>query len=280
MSSHRFTSRRGKKLTGLARKYPLDRTSWEPGGAAAVSAAVSPPGHILLAAPTPQAVATTTATLARGGYRVATVIDVDEALQVMARERIDLLIIGSAGGSDSIARLLRRVRSYAGIAHAATSPATIALMVLLDRSAPNAEGRRRAALAAGADDVLVAPYSPGELLLRVATLLRRIARTPAAPRDTLSLADLHIDIAAHQVFVRERTVVLTAAEFTTLQTLAERRGQLCTRDSLAMAVRGNTGRGVDVRISRIRRKLGDAGIIIECVRGRGYRLARVEAAAS
>lgn len=272
MSSRRFTAPRGKKPTGLARKYPLDRASLGQDAAPAVSEPLSRRGHILLAAPAPELFAATTATLVRAGYRLATVTDVGEALQVMARERFDLLVIGSARGSDSIAHLLRRVRAHEGIARPATSPATVAILVVTDRSAPKARARRREALAAGADDVLVAPFPPAELLLRVATLLRRIARTPPDPRETLTLADLHIDVAAHQVLVRDRIVELTPAEFTMLRMLAERRGQLCTRASLATTERG-TRRGVDMRVSRIRRKLGDAGLVIECIRGHGYRLA-------
>lgn len=271
VSSRRFTSPRGKKLTGLARKYPLDRASPVRGHAFRLSGAPSRQGHILLAGPTPETFASTTATLAGAGYRIATVFGVDEALQVMARERIDLLIIVCTGGCDSIAQRLRCIRQHEGIARPATDPAAVGILVLTDREAPRNDARRRAALAEGADDVLVAPFPPAELVLRVATLLRRMARVPAVQREMLILADMHIDIAAHEVVVGERIVDLTPAEFTMLRTLAERPGHLFARDSLVTTGRA-TARGVDMRISRLRRKLDGAGVVIECVRGTGYRL--------
>lgn len=281
MSSRRFTSPRGKKLTGLAKKYPLDR-----GGSGTASArasrVASRSGHILVAVASSDAAATTTATLARAGYRLATVVDIDEALHVMTRERFDLLIIGGGDHAcDPITKGLRRIRGHQGPARTATNPAAVGILVLMERAAPKVDVRRRAALAAGADDVLVEPAPAAELLLRIATLLRRIARAPAEPRETLTLADLHIDVAAHEVLIGERLVDFTAAEFMVLRTLAERQGRLCTRASLATSDRGRTSaRGVDMRISRIRRKLGGAGLVIESVRGEGYRLSRARAGAS
>lgn len=278
VSSRRFTSPRGKKLTGLARKYPLDRASAGPPAPARIAAQC---GHILLAATTPETAAATTAMLARAGYRLATVLGIDEALHVMARERFDLVVIGGDDGQDSTTRRLRRIRGHEVVARRATDPAAVGILVLMDRSTPGVDARRRAALAEGADDVLVEPFPAAELLVRVATLLRRIARAPADPRETLTLANLHIDVAAHQVLVGDRLVDLTPAEFTLLRTLAERKGRLCTRASLATTDRGRaSARGVDMRISRVRRKIDGAGLVIECIRGEGYRLSPARAAAS
>ena len=115
----------------------------------------------------------------------------------------------------------------------------------------------------------------------MATLLRRIARAPVDPGDALTLANLHIDVAGHQVLVGQQRVDLTPAEFTMLRTLAERPGRLCTRASLATTQRGRaSARGVDMRISRVRRKIDGAGLVIECIRGEGYRLSPARAAAS
>lgn len=280
VSSRRFTSPRGKKPTGLARRYPLDRLSAGNALVATPMGVSSASARVLITATSPESAATTMAALARVGYRVATVAGTDEALQLMTRDRVDLLIVSDDVRRGSISRQLRRVREQGGTAHLGTDPNVVGILVLMERSAPEVERRRRVALAEGADDVLVEPFATAELLLRVATLLRRIARAPANLRDALTLANLHIDLAAHRVLVGERPVDLTPAEFMMLRTLAERHGRLCTRASLATGCARPATRGVDMRISRLRRKLGGAGLVIECVRGEGYRLSPARAAAS
>ena len=126
-------------------------------------------------------------------------------------------------------------------------------------------------LDAGADDYLVKPYDPGELLARLRAVERRRS-TEQAP--LLQLGDLQIDLAREQVRRSNVPIALTQKEWALLRMLATRAGRIHTRESLQDALYGfddeadsNT---LEVFISRLRRKLGRQHI--ETVRGLGYRL--------
>ena len=128
----------------------------------------------------------------------------------------------------------------------------------------------------GADDYVVKPYSTRELVLRVrAVLRRRQAMESAGVEEAQTFGLLRIDLAAHQTWVSDEEVVLTALEFRLLQTLLTRRGRVQTRDTLLSDVWGITAevttRTVDTHVKRLREKLGDGGVYIETVRGTGYR---------
>ena len=127
-------------------------------------------------------------------------------------------------------------------------------------------------LDAGADDYLVKPYDPGELLAR----LRAVERRRSAEQvPLLHLGDLQIDLARELVQRSGVPIALTQKEWALLRVLATRPDRVQTRDSLQDALYGfddeadsNT---LEVFISRLRRKLGRQHI--ETVRGLGYRLA-------
>ena len=126
-------------------------------------------------------------------------------------------------------------------------------------------------LDAGADDYLVKPYDPGELLARLRAVERR-RDTAGAP--VLTLGELQIDLAREQVRRAGVPIVLTAKEWALLRVMATRPERIHTRESLQDALYGfddeadsNT---LEVFISRLRRKLGRQHI--ETVRGLGYRL--------
>lgn len=155
-----------------------------------------------------------------------------------------------------------------------------AYVVLL--TARSAEEERIAGLAQGADDYVIKPFSPGELLARLKALLRRPRLSaPAAPAqsdDVVRAGDLVVDLARHEARLEDRGITLTAAEFRLLETLARHPGRVFTRGQLVDAVWQSTFAGddrvVDVHIGHIRRKLGDDPEhprFIETVRGVGYR---------
>lgn len=144
-----------------------------------------------------------------------------------------------------------------------------------------AETERILGLTRGADDYLVKPFSPGELLARCQALLRRLrgARDGAlTTAEVLRMGPLTIDTAARRVEIDATPVELTALEFSLLQAMARHPGRVFTRGQLVAAVWGDAYEGyervIDVHVGHIRKKLGDdpdAPRFIETVRGVGYR---------
>ncbi len=132
-------------------------------------------------------------------------------------------------------------------------------------------------LDAGADDYLVKPYDPGELLARLRAVERRRS---TAQLPVLHLGELQIDLSREQVRRAGVPMALTQKEWALLRVLATRPDHLHTRERLQDALYGfddDTGSNtLEVFISRLRRKLGREHI--ETVRGLGYRLVRGNAA--
>jgi two-component system phosphate regulon response regulator PhoB len=126
----------------------------------------------------------------------------------------------------------------------------------------------------GADDYVVKPFSPREVVLRINAILRR--GTGEAIDERLSAGPITIDPGRHQVSVDGKRVNLTSLEFKLLRTLMQRRGRVQERDRLLNDVWGYESvidtRTVDTHVRRLREKLGKGGDAIETVRGFGYRL--------
>jgi len=137
------------------------------------------------------------------------------------------------------------------------------------------EADRIKGLSLGADDYLTKPFSPHELALRVAALLRRLASPAVSGGSTLTAGPITIDRAAHKVTLDGQELQLTSTEFKLLLTLLERRGRVQTRPQLLETVweaqPDIQTRTVDMHVQRLRTKLGEYGPLIETVRGFGYR---------
>jgi two-component system phosphate regulon response regulator PhoB len=129
----------------------------------------------------------------------------------------------------------------------------------------------------GADDYVVKPFSPRELVLRVSAVLRRASTTsPGETQQRIILGKMTIDVSRHRVLVEDEEIPLTALEFKLLLDLATRRGRVQSRDALLDRVWGYAPgietRTVDTHVKRLREKLGAASDYIETVRGVGYRI--------
>jgi two-component system response regulator RstA len=128
-------------------------------------------------------------------------------------------------------------------------------------------------LQVGADDYLTKPVRPRVLLARVQAVLRRLQ----GAETTLTRGRLVLDLAARDASLAGERLSLTTAEFELLALLAQRAGEVLSRDDLSIALRGipwdGLDRTVDLRVSRLRKRLGDeAGELIKSVRGSGYLL--------
>jgi two-component system phosphate regulon response regulator PhoB len=153
------------------------------------------------------------------------------------------------------------------------SPTTKNIPILM-LTARGEEVDRIVGLELGADDYVVKPFSPRELILRVRAILRRFApEEPAAVRWQRN--GLGVDLEAHRVVVNNEEAILTATEFRLLAELIRNLGKVLTRDRLLDKVWGyqfdGYARTVDTHVRRLRQKLGPYAEWIETVRGVGYR---------
>ena len=131
-----------------------------------------------------------------------------------------------------------------------------------------------AGLDAGADDYITKPFSTQELLARIRAVLRR--RAPEQLNDTVTIGMLTLDAATHRVSCQEQPLKLGPTEFKLLHYLMKHPERVHSRSQLLDRVWGDhvfiEERTVDVHVKRLREALGAAGVMVETVRGAGYRM--------
>ncbi len=203
--------------------------------------------------------------LAKTGYRVSTASNGADALRSAREERPDIVVLDlmlpGLSGYEVLAELRKREETR-----------DVGVILLTAR---REEADRIKGLSLGADDYLTKPFSPHELALRVAALLRRLASPAVSGGSTMAAGPITIDRAAHKVMLDGQELQLTSTEFKLLLTLLERRGRVQTRPQLLETVweaqPDIQTRTVDMHVQRLRTKLGEHGPLIETVRGFGYR---------
>lgn len=225
--------------------------------------------------------------LEQAGYMVLHASDGVAGLELHAREHPDLVVLDLMLPALDGMEVCRRIRAWAD---------TPILML----TARQGEDDRIAGLEAGADDYLVKPFSPRELVSRVKAILRRSntassrsgkkePSTAGAPLNSeeLRFGDLVINKPARRVLVREQSVTLTVKEFDLLVTLASAPDRVFTREALLNKVWGYTylgdGRTVDVHIGTLRKKLeavAGSAHSIQTVWGVGYKFVPSHSVAS
>src|SRR5947199_3578866 len=152
------------------------------------------------------------------------------------------------------------------------APETRALPVIM-LTARGEEGDRVRGLDSGADDYVVKPFSPSELVARLRAVIRRAQ--PTAAEEALHFADVRMDLAAHRVSRAGKPVHLGPTEFRLLRYLITHPGRVFSREQLLDAVWGHDvyveARTVDVRIRRLRKALNadDAIAVVRTVRSAG-----------
>lgn len=200
--------------------------------------------------------------LAEQGFESETANDGVTGLRMAMAKRYDLILLDvMMPGKDGFAVLdeLRRVND---------TP----VLMLTARGEPD---DRIYGLRAGADDYLPKPFNPDELVARIQAVLRRAtgvtAREKAAP---IEFGGVRLEPSTRNVFVAGEAVELTAAEFDILDVLISAAGRVVSRDDISLRLYQREAspfdRSIDVHLSHIRRKLGDAGTLIRTIRGSGY----------
>jgi DNA-binding response OmpR family regulator len=205
--------------------------------------------------------------LEREGFRVRPVSNGTDALREARAHPPDVIILDlMLPGMDGL-EVCRRLRSDGATANAP--------IIMLTAKADEVD--RIVGLEMGADDYVVKPFSPKELIARVRAVLRR--NRPRPDDKPLVLGPIVLDIGRHRVEVGGTAVSLAPREFALLQALLEAPGRVLTREQLLRRAWGHAhaedieSRTVDVHVRRLRAKLGDAGRFLLTIKGIGYQMA-------
>jgi len=198
-------------------------------------------------------------------YSVHRVSSAEAAQSAMADEEFALAVIDvGLPGADGLT-LVRRLRS---------SGKTLPTLILTARCTLNDKVK---ALDLGADDFLSKPFEPAELAARCRALMRR---SSGALDGIIVLNRLSVDLNGKRLSIDGAEVELTAREWLLLECLVRRVGQVVPKERVQQAMASPeqdiTPNAIEVHVSRLRAKLGDAAVI-RSLRGLGYRLEEAKA---
>ena len=205
--------------------------------------------------------------LEEAGYRVITARDGKEALEKACGQNPDLIVLDLMLPGISGEEVCRRLRK--------TSSVPIIMLTARSEAHDRVEG-----LGLGADDYIVKPFSPQEVLARIKAVLRRVKNDGGKLADILvfSGGDLVVDTLRCTVLSRGEALSLTPTEFRVLSTMARSPGRVFSREQLTEMIHGYNYEGlertIDAHIKNLRHKLGAGGErpgFIQTVYGMGYR---------
>ena len=205
--------------------------------------------------------------LERGGFAVLSAANGEAALATFRSNRPDLAVLDlGLPGMDGL-DVLRELRRESN-----------APVIIL--TARGEESDRLVGLELGADDYMVKPFSPKELVARVRAVLRRAEGAPAAGAELIHAGQLALDVPRMRLKINDQAVEVTATEFQLLSAMARQPGRIFTRAQLLEAVHGvafeSYERAIDTHIKNLRRKIEPdprQPRYILTVYGVGYRLA-------
>lgn len=202
--------------------------------------------------------------LESNGLRVSIASRGDEVVTRVVSERPDLVILDLGLPGEDGLTICRQLRPDYG------NP--ILILTARESDIDHVLG-----LELGADDYVIKPVEPRVLLARIGALLRRSRPADVAPRKALQFGRLTINITSRSVHLDGQTISLSGNEFDLLVHLASRAGQIQSREALFKDLfkreYDGTDRMLDIRISRLRRKLGDEAETAERIKtvwGQGY----------
>ncbi len=200
--------------------------------------------------------------LSKEQFIVSTALDGFELLKKIEKHAIDLVVLDVMMPEMDGFTVLQTIRNYSSIP-----------VIML--TARGEESDKVHGLKIGADDYIVKPFSPKELVARIEALLRRTALV--SKRSLLHVGDVLLDIEGRTVKVKGENIILTRKEYDLLLQLVKHKDQVLSREQLLDLVWGmdyakGTWRTVDTHIKTLRIKLGSAGQYIKTVWGVGYKL--------
>ena len=202
--------------------------------------------------------------LVKAGYQCGVSMDGEAAADRIQEEDFDLILLDIMLPGEDGYSILARLKS---------DPDTRNIPVILV-TARESEFDKVKGLDGGADDYITKPFGMMEFVSRVKAVLRRCVRQ--TEEKEITCGDLRISVNRHEVCLGKEKMELTRKEFELLQYLAENKGMVMSRNQILEHVWGydfdGETRTVDVHVRSLRQKLGEAGEMLETVRGVGYRL--------
>lgn len=228
-------------------------------GSVAGGGMTAPPAHVLVVDDDRRLRELLRRYLEGSGFRVSTASSAAEADEVLASFTCDILVLDLMMPGESGLAMTRRID---------TERIPVLILTAMGEAQDRVGG-----LEAGADDYLVKPFDPRELVLRIEAILRRRGRTETSA-GIVRLGSLQFDLQRLELTDGSRRIHLTSLEKSLLAALAANAGAVLSRDHLRRLVGARVGeRTVDVQVNRLRRKIEKDPAFphfLQTVRGRGY----------